>query len=124
MSDRAADFLSEPIVVFDREGDREDGAIVSAYVELRKGVPATRMVQPNSSVLVYFLIAADGLPVGISVHEPVSGMAVCEIVDKLIDGPDGPEGVDTSARHHFITADEIQSVMRGMRKSIEGLQPA
>lgn len=122
MSDPTPVFFTEPIVIFDREDDREDGAIVSAHVKLREGVPAVRMVQPNPEVLVYFLIAADGLPVGISVHEPVSGIAVCEIVDKLIEGPDGPEGVDTHTRNHFITADEIQAVMRGMRKSIEGLQ--
>jgi len=115
-------FFTDPIVTTDRAVDRKDGAIVSAHVKLREGVADVRMVQPNPSVLVYFLMAADGLPVGISVHEPVSGIAACEIVDKLIEGPDGPEGVGTRTRNHFITADEIQAVMRGMRKSIEGLQ--
>ena len=115
-------FLPEPVVDFDRLDDKEDGPIVSAYVTLREGVKAVRMVQPNPSVLVFFMVAADGLPVGIRLHEPANGIAVCQIVSKLIGGPDGPEGVDQTAKHHFITADEIKSVVTGVEKSLVGFQ--
>lgn len=113
-------FLCEPIVTFDRLDDRDDGPIVSAYVTLREGVKAVRMVQPNPSVLAFFLLAADGFPVGIRLHEPANGLAVCQIVSKLIEGPDGPEGVDRSAKNHFITTDEIKAVVNGVERSLEG----
>ncbi|MHC4408635.1 MAG: hypothetical protein ACYS0E_16755 [Planctomycetota bacterium] len=117
-------FLSEPTVTFDREGDDKSGRVVSAYLELRQGIKAVRTVQPNSAVLVYFLVAEDGLPIGISFHEPVSGWAVCELVAKLIEGAEESQNVDKSASHPFITVDDVRSVVRGVGRSLEGLQTA
>lgn len=115
-------FLKKPIVTVDRERDCNGDEIVTAYVELRPGIRASHSVQPNPNVLLFFEIAEDGLPVGFSVHGPISGVAVCEIVSTLVEGPNGPEGVEQSARHQFIPASELPIVMRGMGKSLEGLE--
>jgi len=110
-------FLEEPQVTF----DKEDGRVVSAYIKLREGIKAVGSIQPNESVLVFFLIAEDGLPIGIRLHEPASGLAVCELIDKLIEGPDGPAGVSREIRHDFLSLDDLQAVVRGVRRSLQEL---
>jgi len=79
--EREPSFLPEPRVTF----DREEGRIVSAFILLRDGVKAIGSVQPSPQTLVFFQIAADGLPIGIRFHEPASATAVCELLDTLVD---------------------------------------
>ena len=105
--------------------EREEGRIVSAYVELRKGMKAVGSVQPNPSALVFFLLAQDGLPIGIRLLEPVSGVAVCEIINTLVEGPDGPCGVETRAQHHFfLKPEELGRFLAGFREGLQKLQDA
>ena len=91
--------LPKPVVTFDREGEH----VVSAYLKLREGIKAAGCVQPNPDVLVFFYVAADGIPIGIRFHEPASGGAVCELVDSLVEGDTGPEEVGDEARYHLFT---------------------
>ncbi len=113
-------FRKDPEVSFCKEDDGR----VSAFIKLRDNIKAHGVVQPNPNVLAFFLIASDGLPVGIRLHEPASGLAVCELMTTLIEGPDGPEGIDSDARHHFLTTpEEISAVLHGFKESIEGLTP-
>ena len=112
-------FLPEPRVTFDREG----GHITSAFIRLRDGVKAVGSVQPNPGALVFFQIAADGLPIGIRFHEPVSGTAVCELVDTLVEGTEGPDGVERQARHHFFTSPEdLRAFLRALKHTLEEWQ--
>lgn len=111
-------FLKEPKVSIHREDDGRK----SAFIKLREGVKVQGVVQPNKDVLAFFLIAADGLPVGIRLHGPTSGVAICELIDTLIEGPSGPEGIRRDARHHFLTtADDVRVVTRAFKQSLEGL---
>ena len=112
-------FLPQPIVTFDREGSH----VVSAYMKLREGVKAAGCVQPNPDALVFFFVAADGLPVGIRFHEPASGVAVCALVDSLVEGSSGPTGVERAAQHHFFTEpNELRAFLRALRETIVGLE--
>lgn len=112
------DAMSEPTVTL----EREDGKIVSAFVDLRPGVKSVGMVQPNPAALVFFLIGPDGLPVGIQLFEPVSGVVACEIIDTLVEGPAGPEGVERQARHHlFLTPADLRRCVRGLSQGLKGL---
>ena len=103
----------------------EDGQVVSAYVEFRKGIKAVGTVQPNPSALVFFLLAQDGLPIGMRLLEPVSGVAVCEIINTLVEGPDGPCGVERCAQHHFFLGpQELSRFLAGFREGLQKLQDA
>lgn len=113
----SAGFLKEPRVRIDREDDGRR----SAFIQLREGVEVQGVVQPNKDVLAFFLIAADGLPVGIRLHGPASGVAVCELMDTLIEGPEGPEGVERNAHHCFFSIDDVRAVLRGFKQSLEEL---
>jgi len=62
-------FLKEPRVRIDRENDGRR----SAFILLREGVEVQGVVQPNKDVLAFFLIAADGLPVGTPTARPNIG---------------------------------------------------
>jgi len=111
-----SDSMSEPTVTL----EQEDGRIVSAYVELRPGVKSVGMVQPNPAALVFFLVGQDGIPVGIHLFEPVSGVAACEIIDTLVEGPAGPAGVERHARHHFfLTPGDLGRCVRGFRQGLK-----
>ena len=112
-------FNREPQIRIDRENDK----IVSVYVQLRDGVKAVGTIQPNPSALVFFLIAKDGLPIGIRLLEPVTGVAVCEILDTLVEGPDGPEGVTRQAQPHFVTdLDDWKRLVKAFRAGLAELQ--
>jgi hypothetical protein len=111
--------LPEPVVQFDQEG----GHTVSAYMKLRDGVKAVGCVQPNPDALVFFYIAADGFPIGIRFHEPASGVAVCTLVDSLVEGPSGPEGVSRSAQHQFLTnPKDLSAFLRALKHALKGLE--
>ena len=122
MGVRVAGFLNDPILTFDREGDRDDGPVVSAYVELREGVNAVRTVQPDPGVLAYFLMGGDGLPVGIAIHEPIGGGAICEVVSRLLDAPVLAGGGDGATDDRPFPREGLRAVLHGIRKSLEGLQ--
>jgi hypothetical protein len=110
--------MTEPAVIV----EREDGKTVSVYVDLRPGVKSAGMIRPNPSALVFFLIGQDGLPVGIRVFEPVSGVAACEIIDTLVEGPQGPKGVERQARHHFfLSPEDLRRCVRGFGKGLKQL---
>ena len=112
---------SDPSVVL----EEEDGKVVSAYVELRPGVKSAGMIQPNPGALVFFLVGEDGIPVGIRLFEPVSGVAACEIVETLGEGPAGPSGVDRQARHHFfLKPADLRHFMRGFRQGLKEFSAA
>lgn len=113
-----SDSMSEPTVIL----EQEDGKTVSAYVELRPGVTSAGIVQPNPRALVFFLVGHDGIPVGIRLFEPVSGVAACEIIDTLVEGPAGPEGVERQARHHFfLTPRDLKRCVRGFKQGLKEL---
>ena len=117
--DNAPVFLPKPEVTFDKEG----GLVVSAYMKLRDGIKAVGCVQPNADALVFFFIAADGLPIGIRFHEPASGIAVCAVLDSLVEGPSGPEGVSRDTQHHFFTEpDELRALIKALRETLVGLE--
>ena len=111
--------LPEPVVTFDREG----GHVVSAYLKLREGVKAAGCIQPKPDALVFFCVAADGIPIGIRFHEPASGVAVCELVDSLVEGLIEPEGVAGEAPYHFFTKPrELQAFVKALREALIGLE--
>ena len=102
--------------------EREDGRIVSAYVELRRGVKAVGTVRPNPAALVYLLVAQDGLPIGIRMLEPVSGVAAVEIVDALVENPSG-RGGEGRAQHDFsLRPGELRSFLAGFKEGLKVLQ--
>lgn len=111
--------LPVPVVTFDREG----GRVVSAYLKLREGIKAAGCVQPKPDVLVFFYVAADGIPIGIRFHEPASGVAVCELVDSLVEGVTGPDGAAREARHCFFSDPrELQAFVKALREALIGLE--
>ncbi len=111
--------LERPTVTVEREG----GKIVSAYVELRRGMRAVGTVRPNPTALVYFLIAQDGLPIGIRLLEPVSGVAAVEIIDSLVENRSGPCGVERQAKHHFLRGpEELSRFLAGFKEGLKRLQ--
>jgi hypothetical protein len=111
------DAACDPTVTF----EREDGKIVSAFVDLRPGVKSVGMIQPNPAALVFFLIGPDGLPVGIQLFERVSGVAACEIIDTLVEAPAGPEEVERHPHHFLLTPADLRRCVRGLKQGLEGL---
>ena len=84
-------FLREPKV---EEICGDDGRLLSVYVRLqnRKGAYAT---QPDAGEPVFIYHDADGFPIGVKFHAPVSVEIVVSIVDKLVTDSDGrPECMD------------------------------
>jgi len=119
MAPTACRFLAEPRVTFDRLDGCFDGPVTSAYVVLRDGVKAVRMVQPSRAALVFVLMAADELPIGIRLHEPADGAAVCRMLSELIESPGRAEAASGT---RGLTADEIKAAVDGVERSIEGLR--
>jgi hypothetical protein len=102
--------------------EREDGRIVSAYVELRRGVKAAGTVRPNPAALVYLLVAQDGSPIGIRLLEPVSGAVALEIVDAFVENPSG-RGAEGRARHRsFLRPGELGRFLSGFKEGLRALE--
>lgn len=79
-----------------------NGNVKAVYIKIRPD-RAVRGVMPNKDCLVTFHLGADHHPVGIMMHEPISGIAISRVVTELIaDQNDQPIGVDERADHHFI----------------------
>ena len=110
---KPAGFLPKPVVTF----DREDGQTVSAYMKLREGVKAAGAMQPSPGVMVFLLVADDGVPVGISFHEPAGGVAVCEMVDSLVEGLAGSEGVGLLTEPR-----DVSAFVKALRETLIGME--
>jgi hypothetical protein len=111
--------LPTPEVTFDKDGDH----VVSAYLKLREGIQAIGSFQPDPEALVFFYVAEDGLPIGIRFLEPATGMAVCELVDLLAEGPAGRDGIGRESRLQYLTeAKEIREFVRALKKTLIGME--
>jgi len=108
------EFIKKPVAKY----GHVDGNIVSMYIKVREG-KAVRAIRPNPTVLVYFYLGRDDLPVGIKFLEPVAGVAVTEAVTKLCTTPEGaPLGVDGECNHSFMPCSNefLEVMLHGMKK--------
>lgn len=91
---------------------RDDGGnVVSALLRLRTG-KAAGSVQPNPDVPVFFMLDDARELVGITFHQPVTGVALLDVLDVLIEDHAGrPVAVGRLPRYRFETPERTLDVV-------------
>ena len=94
------------------------GEVVSACLRLQDG-KAAGAIQPNPDVPVFFMLDAARQLVAITFHQPVSGVALLDVLDVMIEDHEGrPVAMDRVPRYRFKTAAHTLAVVHRARHEL------
>lgn len=91
----------------------------AAHITLKAG-RAAKTIQPNPKHLVFFHLGAAEELLGISLFEPVLGVPISYVVERLVCAKDGsPSGVKPGKQHLFLTADDILRALKILEEALD-----